>query len=181
MVDTTAAYLNDLARAARDLPRDVAESMVSGVREELTGLSDSAARERMGELGDPEFIAASARAELPLAAPTAESSRYSLVTVLLLAFGGVVVPLVGWVAGVVLLMASRVWTRRDKLIGALAAPTVAILGVIVCVVVGTGIPFNGGGFSALASGVIVAIPIAPLITTPYLLLRARRLRARSQP
>ncbi len=181
MVDPTAAYLDRLTQAVRGLPTDVAEGVVSGVREELSGLSGTAATERMAELGDPEFIAASAREELPTAPPSRESPRYSVVTVLLLAFGGLVVPFAGWVAGVVLLWASRVWTRRDKLIGTLTAPAIAILGVVVCVVVGAGIPFNGGGFSALASGVIVAIPIAPLVVTPYLLIRARRLRAKPRP
>ncbi len=41
---------------------------------------------------------------------------------MLLPFGGLLIPLVGWCAGVALLWSSDHWTMRDKLIGTLAPP-----------------------------------------------------------
>lgn len=40
----------------------------------------------------------------------------------LLLIGGIVLPVVGWIIGVVLLWASELWTRRDKLIGTFVVP-----------------------------------------------------------
>src|SRR4051812_49735991 len=48
--------------------------------------------------------------------------RYDAVAVFLLLAGGVIVPVAGWVAGAVMLVLSRRWTLRDKLIGLLVWP-----------------------------------------------------------
>ena len=103
---------------------------------------------------------------------TSDQSGYSVLAAVLIAFG--------WPLGVVLLWASRTWMRRDKVIGTAVLPGLAIVAVAVFVLVGSGIPFGNGGFSALASGSMVALVVAPVITTPYLLVRARRLRARAR-
>jgi fucose permease len=41
---------------------------------------------------------------------------------LLLLVGGIVLPGIGWIAGVLLLWLSHVWTTREKLIGTLLVP-----------------------------------------------------------
>jgi hypothetical protein len=48
--------------------------------------------------------------------------RYDAVTVFLLLAGGVIVPVVGWLVGAVMLLASRRWRFRDKLLGLLVWP-----------------------------------------------------------
>lgn len=181
MVDPTAAYVYRLTQAVRGLPTDVAEGVVSGVREELSGLSGTAATERMAELGDPEFIAASARAELPAATRRSESWQYSVMTAALIAVGGILVPLVGWIVGVVLLATSRLWTRSDKLVGSLAAPVLIIVACTIARIAEFGFVVGNGMFSPIASGTMVALVVAPLVSTPYLLVRARKLRAKPQP
>lgn len=168
MTEPTSGYLTELERAVRDLPRSLADDIVRGVREELEALDPVEAKVRIAELGDPEFIAASAR-EGAVVERGGDPGWYTVVTVLLVA--------VGWVVGVVLLWASKTWTRRDKLIGTLVFPGIALVGVLVSLSVGSGIQMSGGGFSPLASGVLTSAVIAPLITTPYLLLRARRREA----
>ena len=40
----------------------------------------------------------------------------------LLVVGGIFIPVVGWLVGVYLLWTSKIWSRRDKLIGALVFP-----------------------------------------------------------
>ena len=45
-----------------------------------------------------------------------------MAAVLFLLFGGIVIPFLGWVVGVVLLWMSPRWTTRDKLLGTLVWP-----------------------------------------------------------
>ncbi len=61
---------------------------------------------------DPEDVAAAAGARPPVADP-ARVGTMEIVTVILLLIGGIVIPVIGWVAGVVLLWASpRLADRR---------------------------------------------------------------------
>src|SRR3954465_8351620 len=48
--------------------------------------------------------------------------RYEAVTVFLLFAGGVALPVVGWLAGAIMLITSSRWTMRDKLVGLLVWP-----------------------------------------------------------
>ena len=73
----------------------------------------------LDRLGDPEEIA--------VAASPPEATRSTTMeawAIILLLLGGFVF-LVGWLAGVVLLWSSSLWTRRDKLIGTLVIPQAA--------------------------------------------------------
>src|SRR5207302_8751218 len=45
-----------------------------------------------------------------------------VLTPIILLVGGLLIPVLGWAAGVALLWTSRAWTRRDKLIGTLVIP-----------------------------------------------------------
>ena len=110
------------------------QGIVAGVAEELEGLDAAAAVSRIESLGDPAFIAAEARAgaapktsAAKLAAARASEQRwYVVVTALLLEFGGLLVPLAGWVAGIMLLWASPLWTRGEKLVATIAPPAVGV-------------------------------------------------------
>jgi hypothetical protein len=48
--------------------------------------------------------------------------RFDVITVLLLLIGGIVIPVVGWIAGAVMLVRSHRWRVRDKLLGLLVWP-----------------------------------------------------------
>ncbi|QNE46114.1 hypothetical protein F1C58_03760 [Glaciihabitans sp. INWT7] len=146
-------YLADLDRELADVPAEVRQGIVAGIAEELQGLDAASAASRIDSLGDPAFIAAEARAgaEVPtanlpaatqtaanqavptsatprLAPPRASEKRwYVVVTTVLLEFGGLVVPLAGWVAGIMLLWASPLWTRREKLIATTAPAAVGLV------------------------------------------------------
>ncbi len=50
------------------------------------------------------------------------AGAHEIITVILLLVGGIVVPVIGWVVGVVLLWSSPRWQTRDKLLGTLVWP-----------------------------------------------------------
>ena len=134
------SYLAQLESALSGVSTDVRDGIVAGVAEELSGLDAAAAAARIETLGDPAFIAAEARAESPAPvitapAPAAEfgmsSQRwYIVLTTVLLEFGGIVIPLAGWVVGIMLLWASPLWTRVEKLVATIVPPSAAALVVI---------------------------------------------------
>ncbi len=139
MTDTTPqvvrSYLSELDAALRGLPEPVRQEILGGVTEELTGLDASAAAARIEELGDPAFIAAEARAESGVtdaAAPThPDALWYTVIASLLVAFGGIVVPVVGWIAGIAMVWLSRAWFTWEKWVATLAAAVLAVVGALV--------------------------------------------------
>jgi hypothetical protein len=133
-------YLAELDRELAGVPDEVRQGIVAGIAEELEGLDAAAATSRITTLGDPAFIAAEARAGVApkstgpksttvvLAPPRASEQRwYVVVTTALLYFGGLVVPLAGWVVGIMMLWASPLWTRNEKLIAAIVPPAVGVV------------------------------------------------------
>lgn len=139
-------YLRRLDEALAALPADTAAEIRAGVAEELAGVEPSAVGARIEELGDPWFIAAEARAETVRLAPgtgrvtsptrslsrgpAAESSTYLVIAALLIAVGGVFVPFVGWLTGIVMMWLSPVWRRAEKWAATLGP---IALGVVVAI------------------------------------------------
>jgi hypothetical protein len=118
--------------------------------------------------------------------------RYDAITVFLLLVGGVILPVVGWVAGAVMLLVSRRWTFRDKLVGLLVWPggLALAVGLIVlaptrqCVYVDDSAGHRHGGECTgttipgwLGIPLLVLAIIGPLLTAIYLARRARRAAA----
>ncbi|HZE33046.1 MAG TPA: hypothetical protein VE198_16615 [Actinoallomurus sp.] len=115
--------------------------------------------------------------------------RYDAVTVFLLLAGGVILPVAGWVAGAVMLLVSRRWTFRDKLVGLLVWPggLALAVGLIVlaptrqCVYVDDSAGHRHGGECTgatipgwLGIPLLILAIIGPLLTAIYLARRARR-------
>jgi hypothetical protein len=115
--------------------------------------------------------------------------RYDAITVFLLLVGGVILPVVGWVAGAVMLLVSRRWTFRDKLVGLLVWPggLALAVGLIVlaptrqCVYVDDSAGHRHGGECTgttipgwLGIPLLVLAIIGPLLTAIYLARRSRR-------
>ena len=154
------SYLSQLEAALDGVPRQARRAILDGAAEELAGLDAAASAKRTEELGDSEFIAATARAEAgevtggvassavspatisaspttsgdvrSLAAP-AEGRRagdarwYIVLASMLVAFGGVIVPLLGWVFGLAMVWASKSWRLWEKWVATLTPPlTVSI-------------------------------------------------------
>jgi hypothetical protein len=100
--------------------------------------------------------------------------------ILLLLLGGFVF-YVGWIAGLVLLWSSRVWTTREKLVGTLVVPGGLAAGFMALVIwLGRSIgPCNPGGCSGPSSGTLIALAlivllgvVAPIATSIFLARRA---------
>ncbi|WP_010204722.1 HAAS signaling domain-containing protein [Salinibacterium sp. PAMC 21357] len=147
--DITTNYLRDLDDALVSLDGDVRRDLVQGAREELHGLDADAARERIAALGDPAFIAAEAndasdRGDTAPSASTAAATAhsepralprpparagrgYAITASLLFALGGAIVPVLGWVAGLVMVAISPQWRRWEKLVAILPAPVFGAL------------------------------------------------------
>lgn len=199
-------YLARLDAALDRLPAARAEELVdeidahiSEARAELPGGGTEAElRTLLDRIGEPEEIARDALGDEPqaaAAAPVVVTRRGGWVeslAVALLPFGGLLIPLVGWFAGVALLWSSDHWTLRDKLIGTLAPPggyfTFFLLTFIVSdvdscssvsdengTIIGDTCDDGSAFGEALMIALIIVLLVLPLVTMVYLLRRRRPL------
>ena len=186
---TATDYLRELDAALADVPRDVRTEIVAGIREELEGLSETDASARMSELGDPLFIAAAAREDVP----PRESRTLPTVAAIVVMVGGVVVPVVGWVVGIVLVWMSRLFSTRTKILVTLLpalATAVVTFGIFGLAKLNESREVDAGGFHGpsidefvnplvpsyidyLQAGMFAA-PIVAFATGIFLLVKARR-------
>lgn len=138
-----------------DLPHGVATEIRDGIYEELHGLDADATAARIAQLGDPGTIAREAKAEVPALAPVivvpaeqgapakekvpiVDTRGYAITSALVFAFGGFVVPVVGWFVGAVLVSTSALWRRWEKavaillpfVVGALIALVIWVSGLV---------------------------------------------------
>jgi hypothetical protein len=117
-------YLKRLSKAARDLPRARRRELVSEIEQHIRETLIETPVENQAEMltlldriGDPDEIAAAASGQPEITRSTTMET-WAIILLLL----GCFVFLVGWVAGVVLLWSSNLWTLRDKLIGTFVIP-----------------------------------------------------------
>ena len=114
------AYMNRLDAELADLPqarrREIAEEIAEHI-EEAGATTEAEERNVLDRLGDPAVIAEEARTRFGLTRPT--SGALEVAALLLVAIGGVLLPVVGALAGLVLVWASRVWVTREKLLATL--------------------------------------------------------------
>lgn len=124
-------YLARLDEAMSGLAHGVASDIRAGILEELQGLDAAATAARIAQLGDPVVIAREAQAEMPSPPPGAvtapavvstprppvTSTRgFAIAAALTLGFGGFLVPVVGWIVGVVLVSLSALWKTWEKIV-----------------------------------------------------------------
>ena len=121
-----ADYLGRLDRELRDLPRARRRELVEEItghiaeaRADLETENEASIRSLLDRLGDPADIAAEARGRFGV---ERHGSGLDIVALILLLIGGIVLPVVGWVVGVVLLWISETWTTTEKVIGTLVVP-----------------------------------------------------------
>jgi hypothetical protein len=123
-------YLRELERAAKALPRPQREELLAEIRDHLhSGLGPDATtadvRNLLDDLGHPVDIVAAAQ---PDRIPTSRGPR-EVFGLILLVTG--FPPILGWLAGVGLVLWSPLWTPRQKLLGILVWPggLVAAIGI----------------------------------------------------
>jgi uncharacterized membrane protein len=200
-------YLKHLDVELDDLPRDRRREIVDEIsghiaeaRANLEQETESDVRNILEGLGDPAEIATDARERFEVSPqPKRGKSEPGWVEVgalIMLLIGGLVLPVIGWVIGVILLWTSNIWNTRDKIIGTIFVP--GGLGLVIllatlslsaggsCVQVGdvgsqpTVNTCTDQGTSAgevLGIGLLIALLLAPIVTTAYLAVRMRRASA----
>ena len=176
-------YLRRLEQEARVLPRRDQQELVAEIRAHVdaalrTDASEADVRNVLDELGTPTEIVAAAQ---PSPSGPTRGAR-EVFAVILLLFGGLVLPLVGWLVGVGLLLSSPLWSGRQKLLGILVWPgglSLVLLALLVrvggtqsCVSVGSLKTCSGSGPSALAGAGIAALALVPPILVALYLYRA---------
>lgn len=180
--------LSDLPRARRrELVQEISEH-VTEARAELPAESGAGIRNLLDRLGDPADIAADARERFGVLPK--KRGLLEIATLVLLLVGGVVLPVIGWLVGVVLLWVSSVWSTRDKLIGTLVVPGGLALPLFLTVFAGStsstrscvqeiGRPSTltcsgtSPGPDLVAIAGVALLALAPLVTTAYLARRSR--------
>lgn len=134
-------FLQRLDTAMSSLPFGIASEIRVGILEELSGLDATATANRIAQLGTPESIAREARDAHERAAPVMierqektpidRSRGFAITAALVLGFGGLIVPVIGWFIGVALVWMSRLWGRWEKIV-AIATPFI-VFGVTVTI------------------------------------------------
>jgi hypothetical protein len=110
-------YLRRLEAAAAHLPRSRRAELVAEIREHIEAAlrqedaaDEVAVRNVLERLGPPEEIVAAAE-------PPPDRARRRAGVLEIVALLVLLVPVVGWVVEPLLVFASDVWSRRDKLVG----------------------------------------------------------------
>jgi hypothetical protein len=146
--DLVARYIDDLNEALAALPRarrvelvdDIAGhiDMLLAEAAESGPLTREAVEAVLAEVGAPAEIARAAGADsMARQGPTGWDK--AVIAVLLV--GGIIVPVLGWLIGVVMLWVSSAWRVKDKVIGTLLVPGGLLL-PLVLLFVGAEAPFS---------------------------------------
>ena len=119
------SYVKQLRAKARMLPRASREELMQQIEEHLRealppGSTEADVRNALEQLGEPDVIVAEEVDRLGIR--PARAGKLEWAVVFLLPFGGFLLPIIGWLLGVILLWASRVWSTREKLLGTLLVP-----------------------------------------------------------
>jgi hypothetical protein len=153
-------YVRRLEDAAEHLPEERRTELVLEIREHIdhalseTGAHDEVAiRNALERLGPPGEIVAAA--EPPTPAPPSQRDRSTRLEYAALI--ALVVPVFGWVIGLVLVVLSRLWSGREKAVGI----ALGMLPLLLSVVAGTGsvVP-SSGDYLALLTILLAGVPSA---------------------
>jgi hypothetical protein len=164
-------YLRRLDAAAAHLPADRRAELADEIREHIreAGAEDEPAiRDVLDRLGSPEEIAA-AEGPPPKRGPL-ETGALVVLSI------GFVLPIVGYLFGAGLVLSSKAWSARDKLIGLLIPPGVFVIGGVVALTasasVAEGESFDSG-LGPLEIAVLFAVVFSGLLGAAFLAWRLR--------
>jgi hypothetical protein len=119
--DRVAIYLAQLQDELRNVDGAVRDRVVGDVARRIAAERDEGGdvRSILAEVGDPLDIAANVREHHGV---RTRSRWREIAAIALLLFGGVVIPVAGWFAGLYFLWSSPIWTVRTKLAATLCIP-----------------------------------------------------------
>jgi hypothetical protein len=169
-------YLSQLHAAAWVLPADRRTALVDGARRRLYAeIGDDAdparTRSAIDSLGPPEEAVRREAATLGPSAPVAPRplsgwGRREVAAVVLLAVGGLALPIVGPVVGLVLAWLSDRWATAQRLVA-------TVLAVVPLVLLAVASAALGGGRWVITL-VTLLVPLAGLVPAAYLAAVLRR-------
>ena len=119
-------YLRTVERGLAPLPRRRREEVLGDLREHLDGaLADASTeadvRSVLYRRGDPADVAASARAEAGVDI-RAKRPWLEWAAMFLISVGSVVIPVLGWMAGIVMVWGSSIWRTWEKVLASVLFP-----------------------------------------------------------
>ena len=119
--DLVALYLAQLQDELRNVARPVRDGVVRDIARRIAAARERGddVREILEEAGDPLDIAADVRERHGV---LERSGWREVAAIVLLPFGGVVIPIAGWFAGLYFLWSSPIWTVREKVGATLLLP-----------------------------------------------------------
>ncbi|TFD93393.1 hypothetical protein E3T61_04680 [Cryobacterium lactosi] len=138
-------YLAELESALAGVPADLRAEITADLAGELRGLDEGAAAARIVELGDPRAIAADASAEAETAAAQTATAQpidarmpvslaYPTAAAIVLTAGWYLVPIVGWIVGLVMIGAGSRWAPQVRVASVCASVAAALVAVVALVV-----------------------------------------------
>jgi hypothetical protein len=141
--DLVTRYIDELNDALAGVPRSRRNELVDDIADHIDVLLAEAAEHRpvtrdvveavLAEVGDPAEIARAAGSET---APPQGMTKWDGATIGILLVGGLILPFVGWLIGVVMLWSSSAWRVKDKVIGTLFVPGGLLLPLLLVLVGG---------------------------------------------
>jgi HAAS domain-containing protein len=142
-------YLQELRTEAGRLGPSERHELVGSIEEHIAealgpDAGEAEVRTALERLGQPAQVVEDSYGPAP--ALRDARGRLEWAAILLLPVGGLVIPFVGWLAGVLFLWSSSAWTTREKLAGTLIVPGGLMLPLWGLVVIGA------GGGSCMSSG-----------------------------
>jgi uncharacterized membrane protein len=157
-----ASYLDELTEALAGLPRARRSELLDDIADHIDALlAEAAARgpvtretveEVLAEVGEPAAIARAAGAET---LPVQGATGWDKAIIAFLLVGGIIVPGLGWLIGVVMLWVSSSWRVKDKVIGTLLVPGGLLLPLVLLVI---GVAGPASTTSCTQSPTIIATP-----------------------
>ena len=127
-------YLDELESALAAAPAALRADILADIADELNGLDEDASRARIAALGDPRAIAADAAAEaqasgspVPGPVPVPVSKAYPTAAAIVLTAGWYVVPIVGWIAGLVMIGVGKLWAPQVRVASAVVSVAAALV------------------------------------------------------
>jgi len=150
----------------KELEAQIAEH-IAQARQELPAETDADLLTILDRLGEPDEIAAEARASLDIT--TAKTGPLEIFALLLIGVGDVIFPIlpVAWVLGTGLVWRSRSWTPREKYFGAYL-PLVVGLAILVISALASGMFGRHTLLEVAFLGFVIANLVMPLGTAIYL-------------
>jgi hypothetical protein len=140
-----ASYLDELTEALAGLPRARRSELLDDISDHIDALLAEAAERGpltrgaveavLSEVGEPAAIARAAGAET---LPVQGATGWDKAIIAILLVGGIILPVLGWLIGVVMLWVSSAWRVKDKIIGTLLVPGGLLLPVVLLLVGVTG-------------------------------------------